>query len=227
MRVSVVIPTLNEARRLPGLLATLRGMALHEILVVDASSADGTAALAAEHGARVIPDAPRGRGRQLALGAQAATGEVVWFVHADATPPPGSVDLIRGALKVPGVVGGAFLLHTVDDGDGVPLGPLVRLADVRSRYTHAPYGDQAIFCRRDALERAGGVPPVALFEDLALSHALRRQGRLVTVDAEVVVSGRRFTRGPLRAMAWMNVLPVLWRLGVSSERLAAWYGDVR
>ncbi len=227
MRVSVIIPTLNEADRLPALLDALRWMPLHEVIVADASSPDGTAAVASARGGRVIADAPRGRGRQLAAGAKVATGDVLWFIHADAMPPVDAVAQIRAALSRPGVVGGAFLLRTVDEGDGAPLGPIVRFADVRSRYTHAPYGDQAIFCRRDALERAGGVPELALFEDLALSLALRRQGRLVTVPAEVTVSGRRFTRDPLRAVVWMNVLPVLWRAGVPAERLAAWYGNPR
>lgn len=227
MQISVVIPTLREASRLPRLLDALRWMPVREVIVVDAGSDDGTAEIAARAGATVISGAARGRGRQLAAGARAARGDVLWFLHADAVPPPDAVAAIRRALSAPGVVGGAFRLHTVDEGDGLPLGAIARLADVRSRYTRVPYGDQGLFCRTSAYLAAGGFPEVSLFEDVALAVALRRVGRLVTVPQEVTVSGRRFTRRPLYYATLMNVLPWLWRAGVPPDTLARWYRDER
>lgn len=226
LTVAAVVPALDEAVALPALLDLLVGLDLDEVVVVDGGSRDATAALARAGRARVMPCA-RGRGRQLALGARSVTADVVWFVHADARPPRGAVDAIREALADPGVVGGAFRLHTVADGGRWSLGPLLRIADLRSRWTGLPYGDQALFVRREVLERAGGVPEIDLFEDLELARRLRRHGRLRTLPLEVGVSGRRFEANPLRALVQMHTLPVLYRLGVSPATLAAWYAPVR
>jgi glycosyltransferase involved in cell wall biosynthesis len=220
------VPTWQEGRSVAALVARLLALGVSEVIVADADSPDGTAAIAAAAGARVVGGA-RGRGPQLRLGAAAATGEVVWIVHADARPPDGAVAAIEAALEDPGVVGGAFLLHTVDDADPPRFGRLLRVADLRSRYTRRPYGDQALFCRRAALERVGGVPPLALFEDLALSTALWREGRLVRLPLEVKVSGRRFSAAPLRSFLTMWTLPVLWRLGVPADTLARLYNSAR
>lgn len=224
--VSVVIPTRDEAERLPVLLARLAAMPIHEVVVVDGGSTDATVQVARQAGARVVMSEP-GRARQLNAGAAATSGEVLWFLHADALPPTDGVASLCAALRAPGVVGGAFWLHTVADGPGLRLGPLVRIADLRSRYTRYPYGDQGLFCRRDAFDAAGGYPDQRLFEDHALSVALSRVGRLVTVPSEVRVSGRRFQRRPLYYLLFMNTAPLLVRLGVPPDALARFYPDER
>ncbi|MCB9664274.1 MAG: TIGR04283 family arsenosugar biosynthesis glycosyltransferase [Alphaproteobacteria bacterium] len=225
--VSVVVPTLDEARALPGLLRRLAWLPLREVIVVDGGSRDGTAGIAAAAGARVVRTGTAGRGPQLARGAAEARGEVVWFLHADARPPLDAVARIREALAGDDVVGGAFLLHTVPGGGPWSLGPLLRVADLRSRWTGLPYGDQGIFCRREALDAVGGVPAQPLFEDLELSRRLRARGRLARVPQEIEVSGRRFEARPLASFVAMHALPVLYRLGVPPARLARWYAPVR
>lgn len=230
LRVSVVVPTLDEARRLPALLARLATMPVHEIVVVDGGSADGTTDVARAAGVRVLDAAPRGRGPQQRLGASVCDGDVLWFVHADAQPPRDAVARIREVLAEPDVVGGAFLLHTRHDGgpsQRVSLGPLLRIADLRSRWTRTPYGDQAVFCRRTAYVAVDGHPDQPLMEDLELSRRLRRQGTLVTIPEEVEVSGRRFEHAPVRAFLAMWTFPTLYRLGVPPETLAGWYGTPR
>ena len=107
------------------------------------------------------------------------------------------------------------------------LAPLLHLADIRSRITRFPYGDQAIFMRREAFARAGGFPDQPLMEDLELSRRLRRLGRVVTVPAVVRVSGRRFLDRPIHSTLINRVLPILYRLGVPPRVLAQLYGDVR
>jgi hypothetical protein len=115
----------------------------------------------------------------------------------------------------------------VSDGEPRWSAPWLRLADLRSRYTTLPYGDQAIFLRRETFFEAGGFPDLPLMEDLELSLRLRRLGRIRIVPASVQVSGRRFLKHPLRDTLLVNAFPLLYRLGVSAEKLASLYRDVR
>jgi len=226
----VIVPVLDEERRIPAALAALAATPdVAETIVVDGGSRDRTVALATAAGARVV-GAPRGRGPQMNAGARAATGDVLLFLHADVTLPRDAAAHVDAALADPAVVAGAFRTWTVPDDDSTRarlLAPLLHLADVRSRITRLPYGDQALFVRRDAFARAGGFPDQPLMEDLEMARRLRRIGRIATVSASVTVSGRRFVAAPVRAALTMRILPVLYRCGVPADVLARLYGDAR
>lgn len=225
--VSIVMPVLDEERRIGRALADLATVErLHEVIVVDGGSRDRTVALARELGARVIT-APRGRGPQLNAGAAAATGNVLLFLHADTTLPANAVEHVTRALARPSVIAGAFRTWTVPDEPRPWFGPLLHLADIRSRLTRYPYGDQALFVRTDAFRAAGGFANVPLMEDLDISRRLWRLGRVYTCPASVRVSGRRFGAGPIRYATLMNVFPILFRAGVSPHTLARFYRQVR
>ena len=120
-----------------------------EIIVVDGGSTDTTGGVAAARGARLI-GAPRGRGVQLRSGGEAARGDWLLFLHADVRLPTDAFHHVTRALADPRVVAGAFKTWTVDDVGRSRLGPLLHLADLRSRYTRLPYGDQALFVRAEA-----------------------------------------------------------------------------
>jgi len=226
--LAVVIPVLDEEARLGRRLAELAGApGIVEIVVVDGGSRDGTREVAcAAPGVRLL-DAPQGRGSQMNAGARATTAPVLLFLHADVQLPSDFARHIAEALGDPAVVAGAFRIRTVADAGRNWLGPVLRTADVRSRLTRHPYGDQAVFVRRAAFERSGGFPAQPLFEDVELARRLRRLGRIRIVPAEVRVSGRRFLRRPLRAVLAMYAFPTLYRLGVSPATLARWYGAPR
>jgi rSAM/selenodomain-associated transferase 2 len=226
--LAVVVPVLDEAARIGTRLTELWGLdGVREIVVVDGGSRDRTVEIARSvPGVRVI-DALRGRGAQLNAGARATTADVLLFLHADAELPPDAMHWIAVALGDPGVVAGAFRIRTVADAGRNWLGPLLRLADLRSRVTRLPYGDQAVFVRRSAFERVGGFPEQPLFEDVELARRLWRIGRIRTVPAEVRISGRRFLQRPLRSLIAMHGFPTLYRLGVPVETLARWYGAPR
>jgi cellulose synthase/poly-beta-1,6-N-acetylglucosamine synthase-like glycosyltransferase len=177
--------------------------------------------------ARILA-APRGRASQMNAGAALATGDVLLFLHGDVELPADAPRRVAETLRKPDVVAGAFRTWTVvEPGRRRWLGPLLHLADVRSRYTRLPYGDQAIFVRSEAFRRAGGFPPQPLMEDVELSRRLSRMGRIRIVRSSARVSGRRFQARPIASAILMNVFPLLYRLGVPAATLARWYGNPR
>ncbi len=224
--VAVIIPTLDESSRISALLTHLRHLDVSEVQVVDGGSRDDTVELARRAGAKVTT-ALRGRALQLDAGVALTKSPVLWFLHADARPPLDAVTRIRAALEDACVVGGAFRTHTVLEGGPAWFTPLLPLADVRSRFRRLPYGDQALFCRREAYESVGGFPPWPLLEDVGLAERLSRRGRLITLDAAVDVSARRYRSAPLYYGAVMSSFPALWRAGVPLRWLARAYGQPR
>lgn len=227
VRVSAVVPALNEEARIGTLLDDLRAACADEILVVDGGSADATVRIAAsKSGVRVL-HAARGRGVQLNEGARHATGDVLWFVHADVRVPPSAKASIARALSDPGVVAGAFRIRTLSEGRRHWAVPLLPLADLRSRFTRRPYGDQAMFVRARVFRDLGGFAPIRLLEDLELASRLGGLGRVVVVPEQVEVSGRRFLARPFTMVLVMNAWPLLFRLGVHPDVLDRWYGHPR
>lgn len=223
--VSIIIPTLNEATTIEGMLAaTARVSGSHEVIVADGGSTDETVEIARRCGARVVL-AQKGRGPQMAAGARAARGEAFWFLHADTLPPVEGVLLIQEALKRPEVAGGNFRLQF--DGKrlaGRILGALHPLTDP----VKLCYGDSGIFVRRSAYEACGGFSDYPLFEDLDLVHRLLRTGRFVHLPGKVTTSARRFEQGSivLTFCQW-TVLLTLYLLGVSPHRLSRLYAPIR
>ncbi len=228
-RISVVMPVLDEAARIGKRISELARLEFHEVIVVDGGSRDDTRAIALRFPSVLLVDSPRGRARQMNEGARRATGDVLLFLHADASLPADAAAHIRCALALPGTAAGAFRTWTVADEVGPRpwWSPLLHLADFHSYYSRRIYGDQAIFLRREVFWSVGGFPELALMEDLALSKTLRQRGAIRTVPAYVTVAGRRFLERPVYYTLLVNVFPLLFRLGVPASTLAAWYGNVR
>ena len=228
-RISVVIPVLDEATQIGERLRELARFTFHEVIVVDGGSIDETRAIVRRFPNVLLVEAPRGRARQMNEGARRATGDVLLFLHADVSLPADADPHIRRALGHPGTVAGAFRTWTVaDEGGRRPWwSPLLHLADLRSRYSRLPYGDQALFLRREVFQDAGGFPEIPLMEDLAFSRTLRTLGVVRTIPSQVIVSGRRFIEHPLYYALLINLFPLLFRLGVPASVLAVWYGHVR
>ena len=228
VRLSVIVPALNEAARIQAQITRLVHLdGVDEVIVADGGSSDGTAHLARAIAGVTVVEAPRGRGPQMNAGARQATGDVLWFVHADVCVPDDGPVAVRHALRESSVIAGAFRIRT--DAEGATGWPsrLLWLADLRARYSRLPYGDQALFVRRQVFDTLGGFEAMPLFEDLEFSRRLRRTGGVRVLPIAVRVSGRRFMARPIFSATLMNVLPVLYRLGVSPETLARIYGHVR
>lgn len=224
MRISVLLPVLDEAQHLPLRLNELAGEDLHQVIVCDGGSQDGTWALAQNSSLCTALQAPRGRGQQINAAAAQATGDVLLILHADVRLPAQWTQGVESALSEPDVVAGAFKTWHLGQG---PLAPLFHVADLRSRVSGLPYGDQAFFVRRPVFEAVGGCPEQALFEDIELSKRVRALGQIARVPARVQVSARRFESAPFKYLVLMNTLPALYRAGLPLPLIERIYGRVR
>ena len=229
MHLSVIIPVLDESRQIDACLDRLAAQpGISECIVVDGGSRDDTVARARAHPGVQVVTSDRGRAIQLNAGAAAASGDTLLFLHADARLPAQAVATIRSVLAEPGVVAGGFRTwHVADRWRGSLRSPLLHLADIRSRYSALPYGDQAMFMTRHVFQRVGGFPAIALMEDIAMSRNLSRLGRIRIARRRVEVSGRRFESALLYQTLLVNVFPVLFAAGVSPQTLARLYGNPR
>lgn len=223
MRLSVIVPALNEAAGIREALAPLQALraAGHEVVVVDGGSDDDTARIAADFADRVI-GSPRGRARQMNAGAAAASGEVFLFLHADTLLPPHADGAIVDGLRRSGRGWGRF------DTRFTGRNPLFRWGERwtswRSRVTGVVTGDQGMFVRRDWFQHVGGFPDLPLMEDVALSKRLRREGPPLCLRERVLTSTRRWEeRGILRTAMLMNRLRFAYWLGADPARLAEQY----
>jgi rSAM/selenodomain-associated transferase 2 len=212
--ISVVIPTLNAAASLPATLDAVREA--DEVVVADGSSSDGTPALAASLGARVMT-APRGRGTQLAAGVTAASGDWLLLLHADTRLAPGW----RHAHADPRQAG--YFRFALDSPDPRARW-LERVVAWRCRALALPYGDQGLLIHRDLLREVGGVRALPLMEDVDLVRRLGRS-RLVALDIAAITSAAKWQRDgwyrrSLRNLACLS----LYFAGVPPRLIARLYG---
>lgn len=225
LKVSVVIPAREEEENLRELLPQLRraaaGLAT-ELIVVDGGSRDRTLALAQEL-ADLALRSPPGRARQMHRGAEASSGDVLLFLHADTRLPEGWREELERAWSGPKrPAATAFRLGF--ESPEPYYAWLARLARWRGRLTGVPHGDQGIAVGREEYFRVGGFPPVPLLEEYYLVRNLRRLGRPRLLLGTALSSVRRYERvgrvlNPLRNCAIL----LLFHFGVGPERLAKLY----
>ena len=225
MRISVIIPVLNEEQSIAATLRAVLPLGPHEIIVIDGGSTDRTRELAAQFGVKVI-SSERGRARQMNRGAREASGAVLLFLHADTRLPVTAFLDMAAALGDRRCVGGRFDVKL--DGDHWMLPVVARLISYRSRMTKVSTGDQAIFVRREVFERMNGFQDIALMEDIAFCRALKQLGQIACLRSRVVTSARRWeVDGVWRTILKMWALKLLYLAGVSPARLKQYYADTR
>jgi uncharacterized protein len=228
IRCSVILPTLNERESLPQTLRALAGQPwIHEVIVADGGSTDGTREwLATQKSVRLV-DAPAGKGNQLNAGARAASGDVFLFLHADCQLPPDAGEQIASALASHTVAGGCFEVRFHTDRSR-SLRMVAAGINFRSRLTRAATGDQGIFVRRSIFEEVGGCPDWPLFEDVDLVRRIKKAGSFAVLRSRLLVSPRRhLSRGVFRTVLLIYALRLGFWLGVSPFTLKKWFDDSR
>ncbi len=220
--LSIIVPVLNEADSIRWFLTDLRiEIPEGEIIVVDGGSTDGTASLAGDLADRVIAT-PRGRALQMNAGAEAASGEILWFVHADSELPAGAWRAMQKVLRQEWVAGGCFRIRFPRPEWIYRVGD--SLGNLGVKVFDFALGDHGIFCRRSAFFAAGKYPDVPILEDAELYRRLRNEGMMRQLRPEIVTSPRTFEAcGRYRTTALYFTILALYVAGVSIPRLNRLY----
>lgn len=219
MRVSVIIPALNEAGNLRRCVASIGELC--EVIIADGGSDDNTGEVAKSLGAKFI-SCKRGRGEQMDTAAKTAKGDVLLFLHADTTLPPDWLTAVKNALGDEHAVGGAFRLAI--DSKKPSLRLIAAFARLRSRLLGLTYGDQAIFALKKAFMESGGFNKLPLMEDVDCVKRLKTKGRFVLLNERVTTSPRRWEERGAIATTVKNIrLLALYLAGAKPETLYKLY----
>ncbi len=219
--LDVIIPVLNGGARL---VETLKALPpVHQVIVVDGGSTDGSEALAVAHGARVLSSAPT-RGGQLAVGAEASTAPWRLFLHADTRLDETAWAAVAACIARPGAKAKAAVFRLRLDDPAWQARVLERAVRLRVAVLSLPYGDQGLLIHRDLYAAIGGFAPLPLMEDVDLVRRLGRR-RLHLLDGTAETSAERWRRrGWIRQSARNLRCLALYFLGVAPARIAILYG---
>jgi uncharacterized protein len=219
--ISVIIPTLNEADHIAAAITSIGLGDNTQIIVSDGGSVDDTVCIAGSLGATVIASSPP-RSRQMNQGADAASKDILLFLHADTRLPDNFDKSVFRALKQPGVAAGAFKLRI--DAPGPVLRIIEYVANRRSQYLKLPYGDQAIFMLSAVFHKMGGFSGMPIMEDFEMIRRLQKKGDVVTVCDPVVTSPRRWmNHGILKTILTNQLIVLSYYMGASPDAIARMY----
>lgn len=225
-KFSVIIPAYNEGETITATLAHVQAVAPHGTQIVLADGHPRRTTLKAVSGdcarnVHLLPS-PKGRAVQMNTGAEVADGDVLLFLHVDTRLPAEAFTVVDQALDA-GAPAGAFDLEL--DAPGPVFALISRMASLRSRITRIPYGDQALFFRREVFQALGGYPHLPLMEDVEIMLRLKRRGLRPAISRRSVrTSARRWqTEGIWRCTLRNWTLISLYYLGVPAHRLARYY----
>jgi rSAM/selenodomain-associated transferase 2 len=228
VKVSVIIPVLNESLGLPVTVDALRACnGIEEIIVADGGSTDGTLEWLHAQPDVAVVNAARGKGPQLNAGAARATCDVLLFLHADCILSQSALAAMQAAASGPRIAGGAFCVRFAE---ARPRSLRVVAAGInlRARIRRSATGDQGIFVRKDVFTSIGGAPDWPLFEDVELVRRIKLAGKFAIVKMPVTISARRYlVYGVWRTVFLVYALRLGYWLGVSPQRLKQWFKDVR
>lgn len=224
-KFSIIIPVLKEQDRINALIEHVHSQGYEgtcEIIVVDGDTQGGTIKVIQDEDVISITS-KKGRAFQMNTGAELAHGEVLIFLHADTKLPTNALEKISRVLQDEKYVGGAFNLAI--DSDKLFLKYVAARASFRYRLNRIPYGDQAIFIRKDYFDQIGRFRDIPLMEDVNLMRRIKKDGKKILIlHDKVMTSARRWERdGALYTTMRNRILMALFYLGVSPHQLAKYY----
>jgi len=223
MKISIIIPVLNEAFWIPRSLPPLQAFRRkgHEVIVVDGGSHDSSPSLATPFADQVL-QAPRGRSRQMNRGAKSSTGDILLFLHVDTFLPPHADCLILDGMTRTGRLWGRFDVRL--SGRHLLLRGVEFFMNWRSRLSQIATGDQAIFLKRELFEAVGGFLEIDLMEDIDLCRRLKKYGPPLCIDQPVVSSSRRWEeKGLIQTILLMWFLRTAYFLKADPKQLVRLY----
>ena len=225
MKVSIIVPTLNEELVLEKTLTQFQQLSPHELIVSDGGSDDDTRNIAGRFSHRVITGSA-GRALQMNVGADEATGDILLFLHADSRIEPESYRKMLQCMQNPKWIGGAFTL-CIESGKW-SLKLIALLANIRSKYFGLAYGDQGFFVRKEVFKDMNGFSPIPICEDLDFYYRLRKKGSVILLKEKAHTSPRRWINEGIFFTTVRNfIIAVLFGLGFPPHILTKWYLAIR
>lgn len=221
--ISIIIPTLNEAENIDRCMkAVLAESSDFEVIIADGGSSDNTKTIVSGYPGVKIVDFRKGRGIQMNSGALAATGDVLLFLHADTRLEQGWAKSIMETLRKETFIGGAFTFAI--DNYAWQYRIIETWVRLRCSLFKLPYGDQAIFVRKNVFTLMRGYKDIPLMEDVDFIKRLRKMGRTIILNKKAFTSERRWeNKGLLKTIFINQITMLLYKLGVSPERLFRLY----
>jgi len=228
-KFSIIIPVLHEANTINSLIEHLYNQESdesYEIIVVDGDPNQETINIIHYKEVTSII-AGQGRARQMNAGAGIARGEILIFLHADTQLPVDALNQISSAMEQKHYIGGAFDLGIRSD--SFFFKTIAYFASARSRLTRIPYGDQAIFIRKDYFNRIGGYREIPLMEDVELMQRIKKTGDKICILSDCVrTSTRRWEKEGIVYCTLRNwIISSLYFMGISPNRLVRFYRSGR
>ncbi len=223
MKISVVIPTLNEESHIVKTLQSVfRQDGDYEVYVVDGGSTDNTVAIAKRY--TTVINSKRGRAIQMNVGANLCRGDVLLFLHADTLLPDNGFRELRKRMRDETVAGGSF--YIAFDADNFILRGISFITRFNFRLFH--FGDQGIFVRRDVFQKICGYKEMPIMEDYDFYKRLRKQGKVILIQMPVITSARRFIKkGVIRQLLINKFVVLAYWAGVDIQTIKRFYDDMR
>ncbi len=221
--ISIIIPVLNEEKNLASLIESIRIQNVaHELIFVDGGSTDKSQEIISKSNFKFISANRKGRAFQMNEGAKFASGDILFFLHADCKLQADSLSEIIKVLEDKTVIAGSFVMELR------PKGPFYRIYNAFTTINSIffTYGDAGLFMRKVTFKYINGFKEIPIMEDIEIQQRLRKIGRFNKIKIPIITSSRRFKEnGSLKQILIDIYIILTWHLGWNAGKLKTLYPD--